>query len=231
MVRRLDCTFGVKMKTFLQHEVLFDEINKLHYLYGCPNLSPVYGAGCTHKPDLMLLFMNPTGRNVSANPNWSGLKAPWLGTKNIWKMCHELRLITNDQYTFIRRAKTQDWTYEFVEQLYRTISDNKVYITNLAKCTQTSARKLSDQVFKAYLENTKKEIRLVKPKWIVTFGTQISSILLGKRVRISDYINRSETLEIGGKSYKIFPVYYPVGQGMRNMTKAIIKVKNLMQLS
>jgi DNA polymerase len=219
------------MRAFLQHEVLFDEINKLHHRYGCPNLSPIYGAGCIHKPDLMLLFMNPTGRNVSANPNWSGLKAPWLGTKNIWKICHELGLITNDQYAFIRKAKTQDWTFEFGEQLYQTISDNKVYITNLAKCTQINARKLSDKVFKAYLKNTKKEIGLVKPKWIVTFGTQISSILLGKRVRINDYLGSSETLEIEGKLYQVFPVYYPVGQGTRNMAKAITRVKNLMRLS
>jgi DNA polymerase len=101
----------------------------------------------------------------------------------------------------------------------------------LAKCTQINARKLSDKVFKAYLKNTKKEIGLVKPKWIVTFGTQISSILLGKRVRINDYLGRSETLEIEGKLYQVFPVYYPVGQGTRNMAKAITRVKNLMRLS
>lgn len=31
---------------------------------------------------------------------------------------------------------------------------------------------------------------------------------------------KCEVLEIKGKEYKVFPVYYPVGQGMRNIKTA-----------
>ncbi len=215
------------MKTILQCKDLFQEVNELHRLYGCPDLSPIYGAGCINKPKLMLLFMNPTGRNISANLTWSGLKAPWLGTKNIWRMIYQLGFISSAQYSFIRNSEPKDWTYEFSERLYQTLNNNGVYITNLAKCTQKDARKMRDGVFKAYLDNTKREISLVQPKRTVTFGNQVSSILLGKRIKIGDCINGREILEISGKFFNVFPTYYPVGQGMRNMELAISRIKNL----
>lgn len=215
------------MKTILQCKDLFQEVNELHGLYGYSNLSPIYGAGCINKPKLMLLFMNPTGRNISANLTWSGLKAPWLGTKNIWRMIYKLGFIGSAQYSFIQSSEPKDWAYEFSEELYRTLSDNGVYITNLAKCTQKDARKMRDCIFKAYLDNAKREILLVQPKKIVTFGSQVSSILLGKKIKIGDCINGREILEISGKFFNVFPTYYPVGQGMRNMHLAVNRIKNL----
>ena len=215
------------MKTTLQCEGLFQEVNKLHKLYGCPDLSPIYGAGCINQPKLMFLFMNPTGRNVSANPEWNGLKAPWLGTKNIWRMIYKLGFINTSQHLFIQNSQGKDWTYEFSEQLYKTLRDNGIYITNFAKCTQKDARRMGNKVFKAYLTNIKKEISLVQPKQIVAFGNQVSSILLGKRIKVGHYLNGMEIFEVNGKLFKVFPAYYPVGQGMRNMDAAINRIKNL----
>ena len=67
------------------------------------------------------------------------------------------------------------------------------------------------------MELFKKEILEVKPDVIVTFGGQVSSVLLGKPIKVSEYRKKFEELEVDGRRFKVFPVYYPVGQGMRNM--------------
>ena len=51
-------------------------------------------------------------------------------------------------------------------------------------------------------------------------GLELSSILLDKNIKVSDYRKRFETIKIEEEIFKIFPVYYPVGQGMRNIEKA-----------
>lgn len=37
--------------------------------------------------------MNPTGKNVASYDGWKGLKAPWIGTKNIWNLFYNLNLL------------------------------------------------------------------------------------------------------------------------------------------
>ncbi len=84
--------------------------------------------------------------------------------------------------------KSDEWSEEFSEKLYKEIAAKKVYITNLAKCTQIDARPLSDKVFKEYLALTQEELAIVQPKHIITLGNQVSSILLGRPIKVSEYI-------------------------------------------
>lgn len=124
--------------------------------------------------------------------------------------------------------KIDDWTEEFAEQLYTEIAKKKVYITNLAKCTQADARPLKDKVFKDYLAYTREEIAALKPKNIITFGNQVSSIVLEKPIKVSEYKNKDhEIIKITSTSYKVYPIFYPVGQGMRNMPLAIERIKQI----
>jgi DNA polymerase len=124
--------------------------------------------------------------------------------------------------------KAEDWSEEFSEKVYEEVAKKKVYITNLAKCTQADARPLKDKVFKEYLGYTLEELALLEPKHIITLGNQVSSILLGKPIKVSEYKkNEYETLSIHDKEYKVYPVFYPVGQGMRNMPKAIERIKEI----
>jgi len=62
--------------------------------------------------------------------------------------------------------------------LYRHLAAQSIYITNLAKCTQTDAAALKDYVFKEYLPLMHEEISSIKPDKIITFGNQVSSVLL-----------------------------------------------------
>ena len=57
----------------------------------------------------------------------------------------------------------------FVIMFMLKLRKNKIFITNLGKCTQIDARTLSDDVLKQYLNLLLEEIVIIKPKVIVTF--------------------------------------------------------------
>jgi len=212
----------------MQIKTLHAAFDKFHNIYGAKHLSSIYGAGCIKHPRIMFVFMNPTGRNVSTNYKWRGIRAPWLGTKNIWKLFYATGFISKKTFQEIQRFRVEDWTPEFSMKLYGEIAKNKIFITNLAKCTQIDARKLNDSVFKDYLEFMYREIAIIKPEMIITFGNQVSSILLKKPIRVGDYKGiKKERIFIQGETFDVYPVYYPVGQGMRNMPLAVKRIENI----
>lgn len=206
---------------------LHNEYDKLQLKYGDPTLSSIYGAGCINKPNLMFIFINPTGRNISSIPSWEGLRAPWIGTKQVWDIFENLGLLKSNIYTKIKNIKPGEWDNDFANEVYKDIQNHSVFITNLAKCTQIDARALSNFVFKDYLSLMYKEIEIVNPKKIITFGNQVSSILLGKNISVSNYIENEKENLIG---YQIYPTYYPVGQGRRNMPLAINRIRKILEI-
>ncbi len=208
------------VKYNMQIKKLFKEFDELQELYGDKNLNAIYGAGQINNPDMCLVFMKPIARNVSADKSWAGLKAPWIGTKNVWKMLYELNILSKNISCKIEDKKPSDWDYKFAKAVYEQVQYESVYITNLSKATQVDARPLKNSVFNKYLNLFKQEIEIVNPKVIITFGNQVSSIVLGKSIKVSEYRKRYESLKIGAKEFKVYPVYYPVGQGMRNIKKA-----------
>lgn len=212
----------------LQLSQLFQRIDQLQRNYGSSDLQAIYGAGCINEPEIFFVFMNPTGKNVSANPSWEGLRAPWLGTKNVWRMLNKLKIVDDDLANDILNKKPEDWDYSFSRSIYEHLCDKKVYLTNLAKCTQDDARHLGNNVFKLYLDLIYEEVELTKPKAIITFGNQVSSILLNRNIKVSDYLNNFEELNIENTNYKVYPTYYPVGRGIRNIDKAISRINSIM---
>ncbi|MDD4556113.1 MAG: uracil-DNA glycosylase family protein [Alphaproteobacteria bacterium] len=200
---------------------LHKAFDKLQKKYGSAELDSIYGAGCVNGPEICFIFMNPTGKNVASAESWKGLKAPWIGTKNTWKLFNAIGILSNVTLELILSKKPNDWDYRFAEQVYREIADKKVYITNLGKCTKADASYIKDSVFKEYVGLLEQEVAEVKPKKIITFGNQVSSLFLGKAVKVSELRKQFIEKEIAGNKFKVFPVYYPVGQGMRNIDKAI----------
>lgn len=210
---------------------LFSAFDKLQYIHGDQKLLPVYGAGCKKQPKLFLLFMNPTWKNVSCVKDWKWIRAPRLGTKNIWKLLHALWVVSKKTFDHIQKLKSTERTETFSLEVYKEIASNNVYISNLAKCTQRDARPLPDKVFKEYLDLIYEEIDHIQPQHIITFGNQVSSIMLNKKVTVSSYVkNDHELLKIKKRNYKIYPTFYPVGQGMRNLPKAIERIKDIINL-
>jgi len=125
--------------------------------------------------------------------------------------------------------KATERTEKFSLAVYTEIADNGFYISNLAKCTQTDARPLKDSVFKEYLDLIYQEIEEIHPQHIISFGNQVSSIVLGKKITVSSYTHDSyEVLSVKKHNYKVYPTFYPVGQGMRNLPQAIERIQNIL---
>ena len=214
----------------IQVNKLFKAFDKLQYIHGDKNLFSVYGAGCINHPKVFLLFMNPTGRNVSCDKKRVWIRAPRLWTKNIWKLLTALWMISKKTFEQIQKLKPQERTEIFSLEVYQELANNNVYISNLAKCTQTDARPLKDNVFKEYLDLIYQEISCVQPQYIISFGNQVSSILLDQKITVSGYTkDKHEILTINKQTYQVYPSFYPVGQGMRNMPQAIERILHILK--
>ena len=165
--------------------------------------------------------MNPTGKNIASSKSWKGIKSPWIGTKNIWRFFFQIGILSKETNESIQSKKPNEWDEEFAKKVYKEIESQKVFITNLAKCTQIDARPLKDEVYKKYLKLFFEEMEIVKPKKIVLLGNQVSSIVLNQKISVGE--TRKQTFTY--KGYTFYPVYYPVGNGMVNIEKAIEDIK------
>ena len=202
-------------------EELKPQYDKLQIKYGAKELDSIYNGGCTKNPEICFVFMNPTGRNIASSKEWKGIKSPWIGTKNIWDLFYKLDLIDEKIYKKIKEIKPQEWSKEFAKEVYDDVKQHKYFITNLGKCTQIDARVLPNSVYEEYLELLEKEIEIINPKVVVLFGNQVSSIVLGQKISVSQCRKKLFLKKIGDKVYKFFSVYYPVGNGRFNIDKAI----------
>lgn len=210
-------------------EELNVEYDKLQKIYGAKELMSIYNGGCTKNPNICFVFMNPTGRNIASCPQWKGRRSPWIGTKNIWKLFYKIGLLDEEIYQGIISKKPQEWDEEFADMVYSNVEKHKYFITNLGKCTQTDARVLPNSVYSQYLDLLCKEIEIINPKIIITLGNQVSSTVLGKSISVSQCRKQSFSKKIGKKNYKIYPVYYPIGNGMMNIDKAIEDLKFIIE--
>ena len=197
------------------------EYDKLQKKYGAKELDSIYNGGCTDNTDICFVFMNPTGRNIASSKSWKGLKSPWIGTKNIWDLFYELDLLDKDIYKKIKSIKGSEWTEEFANIVYEDVKKHKYFITNLGKCTQVDARELPNSVYLKYLDLLKKEFEIIRPKVIILFGNQVSSIVLNEKISVSSVRKKCFNKE----GYKFYSVYYPVGNGRFNINKSIEDIK------
>lgn len=205
------------------------EYDKLQQKYGAKELDPIYNGGYTKNPDLCFVFMNPTGRNIASSKEWKGIKSPWIGTKNIWDLFYKLNLMDEEIYKTIKSIKPAEWTEEFAEKVYEDVKKHKYFITNLGKCTQVDARPLPNSVYEEYLELIKKEFEIIKPKAIILFGNQVSSIVLKEKISVSQCRKKLFEMDINGEVFKFYSVYYPVGNGRFNIDKSIEDIKYIQE--
>ncbi len=201
------------------------EYDKLQKKYGAKELDSIYNGGCDDHPNICFVFMNPTSRNIASSKEWKGLKSPWIGTKNIWDLFYTLHLIDQELYSKIKQMKGSEWTEAFAEEVYHNVEKHKYFITNLGKCTQIDARELPNSVYLKYLNLLEKEFEIIKPTVIILFGNQVSSIVLGQKISVSQVRKKPFTKKINGTEYKFYSVYYPVGNGRFNIEKSIEDIK------
>lgn len=202
-------------------EEINEKYKKMQELYGDRTLDAILNGGESNNPELCLIFMNPTGKNIASDKSWGGIKSPWLGTKRIWQVFSDLDLIDKEVNELIKNKKPQDWDESFAKYVYDHVKSKGIYITNLGKCTQTDARALNDSVFKEYLELLDKEIEFVNPKKIICFGNQVSSLFLNENIKVSEVRRKRFNKIINNKCFDVYSVYYPVGNGSFNIDKVM----------
>ena len=134
----------------MQLKTLHNRFDTLHKKHGDKKFHSIYGAGETKSPRVCFVFMNPTARNISATKSWKGLRAPWLGTKNTWKLFSLIGMISDKFNKEIQSKRSSEWDPYFSKKVYEEVKKNKCFITNLAKCTQKDAAHLPDSLFKEY---------------------------------------------------------------------------------
>ena len=188
-------------------EDLWAYYDKLQKKYGEPTLHAIYNGGCSKNPDICFVFMNPTGKNVAAKNTWKGIRAPWLGTKNIWDLFYSVELLDENIYKEIKKKKGVDWTPEFCEKVYKNVTVHKYFITNLGKCTQLDARPLPNIVYRDYLYFLKKEIVIINPKVVILLGNQVSSIVLEEKISVSQCRRKKFKRIINEKEYSFYSVF------------------------
>ena len=208
---------------------LVKQYDELQNTYGSKELNSVYGCGEVCCPRVALVFMNPTKRNIATDKNWKGLRAQWLGTKQIWDFLAKCQLFSSNMNEEIKTRKPKDWTPEFCEYVYSEVEKQGLWITNLAKCTQEDARPLPDSIFLQYKDLLKEELKIVNPRKIFFFGNQVSSIMLEQSIKVSTTRKKKFTLEIDGKEYECYALFYPVGNGRFNQEKTIEDIKEILK--
>lgn len=204
--------------------------DRLQAQYGAPELDSIHGGGQTNHPDICFVFMNPTGRNIASSKDWQGLKYPWIGTKNIWTLFHDLNLVDEEIFITIRSIKGSEWTEDFADKVYTDVKKHNYFITNLGKCTQLDARPLPNAVLKQYLHLLEQEIDLIKPKVVILFGNQVSSIVLNQKISVSQTRKQCFTKKLNNTEYHFYPVFYPVGNGHFNIKKSIEDIRWIIEI-
>ncbi|MBP3630151.1 MAG: hypothetical protein J6J23_01545 [Clostridia bacterium] len=210
-------------------EKLIERFDKLQKEYGSKELNSVYGCGCSKNPKVALVFMNPTKRNIATDKAWTGLRAQWLGTKQIWDFLSKCGLFDSELNDKIKAKKPREWTPEFCDEVYDEVKKQKVWITNLAKCTQDDARPLPDHIFLQYKDLLKTELNMVKPEKVLFFGNQVSSIMLDEKITVSTARQKKFDLYLNSERFDAYAVYYPVGNGRFNQSKAVEDIKEILK--
>lgn len=204
------------------------EYDRLQLIYGSKRLNSIYGGGCENNPQYCFIFMNPTKKNIASLKEWQGRRVPFIGMKSIWPLFYKISLLDKDIMTNIIDNHPSFWDEDLAEAIYNNVEKHKCFLTNLAKCTQTDAKKIPDYIYKKYLKLLYQEIDIIKPKVIITFGSQVSTVFLGKKIEIANSRKKYYPKVINGVSYKVYPVYYPIGNGIRNINKAISDLKHIL---
>ena len=197
--------------------------------YGDHTLDAISGAGQTKQPNLALVFINPTHRNISTSPDWEGLKAPWVGCANIWQLFTDAGLINEDMNQAIQAAKT-NWTEQFALDVYNHVARQNLYITNIVKWAGLDAKLPEREKIKLYAPLLLEELRKLQPKRIIAFGQlTFDGVLRELNIKTPEgfgamnetMLNTGIVQSIKTEVGEIIPCYFPVGQGIKNRAKAV----------
>lgn len=167
----------------------------------------------------MFVFINPTKRNISSDPFWQGPRFPFIGTKQVWRIFHRAGLFDDVLMENINSQHT--WTVDFTNEVLRFLQRKKFYFTNIVKWTGHDATLPDAEKINLFLPILEREIELVKPEFIVTFGLIPFERLAKQKIKLGEYyyatmrrrVLRPFEIMINSTRTKIIPCYFPIGRG------------------
>jgi uracil-DNA glycosylase family 4 len=181
-------------------------------------LQHILAGGQDEGPRIMFVFINPTHRNISSRPGYEGPRIPFLGTREIWNVFVKAGLLGND----FKRVPNGQWSQELIAKVIGAVKNEGFYFTNIVKCTEPSSKLPSRRKVRGKLPLFEREVAMVKPDLIVTFGIIPFEALTQTKIKLSEHYDKQKSSTnlltyrnalIGGRSCDVFPCYFPVGRG------------------
>ena len=212
-------------------EALWSVVDDLNQKYFPNNsLKPILGNGKTFRPKVMFVFINPTYANISSDKNWQGPRFPFIGTKPVWRVFHRAGMFDDELIEKINNSKS--WSLEFTNHVLAFLKAKSFYLTNIVKWTGFDAALPNSEKVKLFLPILEREIEIVQPQYIVTFGTIPFENITNQKIKLIDYysgVMNSKKLEFFDVDYngfktKIIPCYFPVGRGDPKKAVEILKL-------
>ncbi len=193
------------------------DINHRHFPDN--DLMPILGGGKIFRPKAMLVFINPTHANISSNKGWQGPRFPFIGTKQVWRVLHNAGLF--DDALMNRINDSKPWSVQFANEVLNHLKANSLYLTNIVKWTGHDATLPDSEKIKLFLPALEKEIEIVQPEYIITFGLIPFNSLTKEKIKLNDYYSdaiKTKRLKYYDRTYgsvktKIIPCYFPTGRG------------------
>ena len=203
-----------------------DELGQQNYTR--TGLTSIYGAGASQAPKLALVFINPTQRNISSRPSWSGPRFPFIGVPRIWRLFSACGLLDSSFVAKIDK-RAEMWSVHDALQLEQELGRNRLYITNVIKETALDSKMPQKTLFNKYESLLHDELEFVQPKLIIAFGLVTYQALTGQNIRLADiYEQAIETGRIPtGSSHRhqpVVPCYFPVGRGNPARAMQLLKM-------
>ena len=163
----------------------------------------------------MLILVNPTHRNLSSDPEYRGVRFPFIGIRQFWRVLADGGLI--DKKVAYGLTSRKDWNEGCTEQVKRELVGNGLFLTNIVKCCYDHSSYPDGDVIKDQMEVLAEEIRIVSPESIIAFGGLVYKTLTGKNIKLSEYWNGGMTEGnrevISGSGVVTEPCYFPIGRG------------------
>lgn len=189
------------------------------------SLLHILGAGKSKNPKIALVFINPTHLNISSDPDWRGRRFPFIGVTRFWQILLDSGWIAKEIVSAIKRS---GWSIDASTMLDSDLVKGGIYITNLVKCTFPYGDYPERNYFDYHLPLFKKELSIIKPKAIVSFGGLTTRYLTGKDLVLKNFFNNPKSLTY--RDIPVYPCYFPVGRGNPKLaTEVLGKLKYLLE--
>jgi uracil-DNA glycosylase len=182
-------------------------------------LRHVLGGGKFRNPKFFFLFINPTHKNQSSHSDYEGERRyPFIGVRHLYKGLAEAGFV---DFRIVAKMYERGWQVADEHRIEASLRKGGVYISNFVKCARPNPTNPKRSIMKADLPLLARELELVNPRYVVTFGLLPLGVLTGNNYRLRDILVSLKkhkylpilSLPLDGKRYKILPCYYPLGHG------------------